>query len=45
MIAGDRLGYEETHVSSCYLKMMVLREKNPHFFLCVWSNNWSFPAI
>jgi hypothetical protein len=33
MIAGNRLGYEETHVSSCYLKMMVLGEKNLHFFL------------
>ena len=34
MIAGNRLGYEETHVSSFYLKMLVLREKIPTSF-CV----------
>jgi len=34
MIAGNRLGYEETRERSCYLKMMVLGEKSPLLF-CV----------
>jgi hypothetical protein len=29
MIAGNKLGYEETRVSSCYLKMMVPGGKSP----------------